>query len=123
MLIRRLRSSASKEEVMAPRAGTETRTVRFRTFRSYAEHQERMRRKALSTIEEDGIGPALDRCRVLADRIDAELREKKAEHLDIATLADFQVSLERAASVLKEQLRVGDNNDDYRPGQHERQNG
>jgi hypothetical protein len=108
---------------MAPRAGTETRTVRFRTFRSYAEHQGRMRRKALSTIEENGIGPALDRCRVLADRIDAELREKKAEHLDIATLADFQVSLERAASVLKEQLRVVTIIYDYRPGQHERRDG
>ena len=69
-----------------------------------------MTKRALASIEQSGAAAALERCRALAERIDAELREKKAEHLDIATLADFQVSLERAASVLKEQLRVGNNN-------------
>jgi hypothetical protein len=94
------KGSASKEEAMVPRGATATR---FRTFRSYAEHQERMKKKALSTIEENGVGAALERCRALAERIAAELREKKPEELDIAALAEFQVSLERAASVLHEQ--------------------
>jgi hypothetical protein len=108
-------SSASKDEAMAPRAATATR---FRTFRSYAEHQERMKKKALSTIEENGVGAALERCRALVERIDADLGDKKPEDLDIAALADFQVSLERAASVLSEQLHLsGDDDDDYQnPG-------
>jgi hypothetical protein len=102
------------------RAGTGERTVKFRSFRTYAEHQGRMTKRALASIEQSGAAAALERCRALAERIDAELREKKPEHLDIAALADFQVSLERAASVLKEQLRVGDDNDDYyRLGQQE----
>jgi hypothetical protein len=84
---------------MAPTATAET-TVRFRTFSSYAEHQGRMKKRALSSIEQNGIAAALERCRMLAQRIDAELREKKPEHLDAAALADFQVSLERASSVL-----------------------
>jgi hypothetical protein len=90
---------------MAPTATAET-TVRFRTFRSYAEHQGRMKKRALSSIEQCGIAAALERCRVLAHRIDAELREKNPERLDAAALADFQISLERAASVLNEQLRA-----------------
>jgi hypothetical protein len=88
------------------RTATAERTVKFRTFRSYAEHQGRMKERALSSIEESGIAAALERCRVLAERIDAELREKKPERLDIAALAEFQVSLERAAAVLNEQLRT-----------------
>ena len=35
---------------MVPRAKTATRPVKFRTFRSYAEHQERMKRNAASRI-------------------------------------------------------------------------
>jgi hypothetical protein len=88
------------------RTATAERTVKFRTFRSYAEHQGRMKERALSSIEQSGIAAALERCCLLAGRIDAELREKKPERLDIAALAEFQVSLERAASVLNEQLRT-----------------
>jgi hypothetical protein len=76
--------------------------IRFRTFRSYAPHQERMKKRALCTIEENGVAAALEKCRTLAERIDAELREKKLERLDTAALAEFQVSLERAASVLRQ---------------------
>jgi hypothetical protein len=45
---------------------------------------------------------ALDRCRVLAEQIDGDLRNKKCRHLfnNISLLAEFQVSIERAASVL-----------------------
>jgi hypothetical protein len=88
------------------RAETVARTVKFRTYRGYAEHQGRMKKRALSTIEESGVAAALERCCLLAERIDAELREKKSERLDIAALAEFQVSLERAASVLNEHLRT-----------------
>jgi hypothetical protein len=95
------------------RAGTGEGSAKFRTFRSYAEHQRRMTKRALASIEQSGVAAALERCRALAERIDSELREKRPEHLDIAALADFQVSLERAASVLNEQLRVGDDSDDY----------
>jgi hypothetical protein len=50
------------------RTATAERTVKFRTFRSYAEHQGRMKERALSSIEESGIAAALERCRVLAQR-------------------------------------------------------
>src|SRR3977135_2289431 len=83
-------------------AGTGERTVKFRSFRTYAEHQGRMTKRALASIEQSGAAAALERCRALAERIDAELREKKTEHLDTAALAEFQVSLERAASVLRQ---------------------
>jgi hypothetical protein len=61
-----------------------------------------MKKKALSSIEESGVAAALERCSALAERIDAELREKKPERLDIAALAEFQVSLEHAASVFRQ---------------------
>jgi hypothetical protein len=54
-----------------PRAETAARTVKFRTFRSYAEHQGRMKERALSSIEQSGIAAALERCRVLAQRTDS----------------------------------------------------
>jgi hypothetical protein len=73
-------------------AGTGERTDKFRSFRTYSEHQGRMTKRALASIEQSGAAAALERCRALAERIDAELREKKAEHLDIATLADFQLA-------------------------------
>jgi hypothetical protein len=73
------------------RAETAARTVKFRTFRSYAaHHQERMKKKALCTIEENGVAAALERCRVLAERIYAEFREKKPELLDIGLWLSFK---------------------------------
>jgi hypothetical protein len=79
-------------------------TVNFRKFKTYADDRERKERKALSVIEENGIAAALERCRALTDRINTELDGKKPGHLNIASLAEFQVALERAASVLNEQL-------------------
>jgi hypothetical protein len=41
---------------------------------------------------------------MLAHQIQTDLRHKKPEHfMNVMSLADFQVSLERAASVLKHQ--------------------
>jgi hypothetical protein len=60
----------------------------------------------LSAIEKAGIEAALDRCRALAQQIRGDLRNKSPEHLvSIWSLADFQVSLERAASVLEQKSR------------------
>jgi hypothetical protein len=81
-------------------------TVNFRKFKTYADDRERKERKALSVIEENGIAAALERCRALTDRINTELGGKKPGHLNIASLAEFQVALERAASVLNEQLGI-----------------
>ena len=53
-----------------------------------------------TAIEKAGTEAALDRCRALARRIQADLRHKKPEHfVNVMSLADFQVLLERAASV------------------------
>jgi hypothetical protein len=77
------------------------KTVNFRNFKAYADDRERKKRKAVSVIEESGVAAALERCRTLAAQIDAELSGKKLEQLNVGLLAEFQVSLERAASVLK----------------------
>jgi hypothetical protein len=86
-------------------AASAARTVNFRKFKTYAGDRERKKRKALSVIEENGIAAALERCRALTDRINTELGGKPG-HLNIASLAEFQVALERAASVLNEQLGI-----------------
>ena len=60
-------------------------------FENYLEHRKR--------IEE--VKAALNRCRALAQRIQYDLRNKKPEHFaDVWALADFQVALEHAASML-----------------------
>jgi hypothetical protein len=74
----------------------------FSEFEHYAKDRERKIRRALSEIEKRGAAAALDRCRVLADQINGDLRNKKFRQLfnNISLLAEFQVSIERAASVL-----------------------
>jgi hypothetical protein len=81
------------------RTGTAERTVRFRTFTSYAQHHTAAKNKALGSIEQNGAAAALERCRELAEQICAELRAKKPGRLDTRALAEFQVAIERAASV------------------------
>jgi hypothetical protein len=78
------------------------RRQQFSTFQSYLKDRERRIKRALSEIEKRGAAAALDKCRVLADQIDCGLRNKKFRHLfdNISLLAEFQVSIERAASVL-----------------------
>jgi uncharacterized protein YjaG (DUF416 family) len=75
-------------------------------FKSYLTERERMTIATLSAIEKAGVEAALDRCRALAHRIRGDLRNKRPEHfVSIWSLADFQVSLERAASVLEQKSR------------------
>ena len=71
-------------------------------FEEYVKSRERKINRALSEIEKRGAAAALDKCRVLAEQIDGDLRNKKRRHLfnNSALLAEFQVSIERAASVL-----------------------
>ena len=74
----------------------------FSKFEKYVKSRERKIKRALSEIEKRGAASALDTCRVLAEQIDGDLRNKKHRHLfnNISLLAEFQVSIERAASVL-----------------------
>jgi hypothetical protein len=74
-------------------------SVQFRTFTSYAQHHAAAKNKALGSIEQNGAAAALERCRELAQEIFVKLQAKKPGRLDIRALAEFQVALERAASV------------------------
>jgi hypothetical protein len=86
----------------APRLKSE----RNSDFETYLKERNRRTSAALSAIEKAGTEAALDRCRALAHRIQTDLRDKKPEHfMNVMSLADFQVSLERAASVLEHQSR------------------
>jgi hypothetical protein len=61
----------------------------------------------MSSIEQRGTEGVLDRCRVLADQINRDLRDQKSGHfVNIPSLADFQISLEHAASLLEENTEV-----------------
>jgi hypothetical protein len=74
-------------------------TVQFRTFTSYAQHHAAAKNKALGSIEQNGAAAALERCRELAQEICVKLQLKKSSRLDTRALAEFQVALERAASL------------------------
>src|SRR5262245_2463434 len=75
-------------------------------FKTYLNERQHMTTATLSTTEKAGIEAALDRCRALAHQIRSDLRNKRPEHfVSIWSLADFQVSLERAASVLEQRSR------------------
>jgi hypothetical protein len=71
-------------------------------FEEYVKSRERKIKRALSDFEKRGAAAALDKCRALAEQIDGDLRNKKRRHLfnNVSLLAEFQVSIERAASVL-----------------------
>jgi hypothetical protein len=55
---------------------------------------------AISAIRRTGPAAALDRCRVLADRINTILSERETEQL-ADTVSELQAYMERAAAVLK----------------------
>jgi glutathione S-transferase len=60
----------------------------------------------LDAIEKAAIEAALNRCRALARQIESKLRNKRPEHFaDKLSLADFCVSVQRAADVLKRKTR------------------
>ena len=61
---------------------------------------------SLDAREKAALEGALNRCRVLAAKIDDELCNKKSEHfVDKLVLADFCAALERAADVLGQESR------------------
>ena len=75
-------------------------------FETYLKERQRRTRTALTAIEKGGTEAALDRCRVLVHQIHDDLHHKKPEHfVNVMSLADFQLSLERAASVLEHESR------------------
>jgi len=60
----------------------------------------------LDAVEKAAVEAALNRCRGLATQIESRLRNKRPVHfVDKLSLADFYVSLERAAAVLGEHKR------------------
>jgi hypothetical protein len=63
----------------------------------------------LDEVEKAATKAALERCRVLADRISSELGKYKPEDfVNVSVLADFYASLEAAGSVLaREKQRRG----------------
>jgi hypothetical protein len=80
-------------------------------FQSYLKDRERRIKRLVAAIEKRGVEGALDRCRVLVDQINRDLRGKKCGHFvnDVSSLADFQVSIERAASLLDGTAAYGEN--------------
>ena len=75
-------------------------------FETYLKERQRRTRTALTAIEKAGTEAAIDRCRALVHQIHGDLRHKKPEHfVNVMSLADFQLSLERAASVLEHESR------------------
>jgi hypothetical protein len=75
-------------------------------FEAYLEEQRRGIKRSLSEIEKVGTETALNRCRELASEIQSRLHDRKPGHFgDVFSIADLQVSLERAASVLEHKSR------------------
>jgi hypothetical protein len=71
-------------------------------FEAYLKDRQENTFRSINEIERNGTQAALDRCRVLALRIQSELSSKNPDDfVDVLALADFQVSIERAASVLE----------------------
>ncbi len=88
--------------------------AQFFEFETYLKDRECKRETSSCPIEKAGTKAALDRCRMLADRIASELREKKPEHFaNILWLAEFQASLECAASVLEQDPDVRSQGESY----------
>jgi hypothetical protein len=77
-----------------------TRRVKAKERRPDLEDRDRMTAKALSAIRQTGTAAALEKCRGLADQINAKLSEIESKHF-VDTVMELQAYLERAAAVLK----------------------
>lgn len=78
-----------------------SQSEKFPDFEAYLQDLLRRSRRSISEIENKVKEDALERCRELAKEIKSILLQKKINRCtDVSSLADFQVSLERAASVL-----------------------
>jgi ERCC4-type nuclease len=75
-------------------------------FEVYLRESARRTKRSMFEIERTGTEAALNRCRELARQLQTELARKRTDHfVDMLSLADFQVSLERAAFVLEQKSR------------------
>jgi hypothetical protein len=74
-------------------------------FELYLAEVQHRARRSLSEIEKLGTDAALDRCRDLASQVQSQLKNLACHTVDIQSLADFQVSLERACLVLAQKSR------------------
>jgi hypothetical protein len=71
-------------------------------FEAYLKDRQDETFRSKNEIERNGTQAALNRCRVLALQIQAALSSKNPnDFVNLLALADFQVSIERAASVLE----------------------
>jgi hypothetical protein len=76
---------------------------------------------SLDAIEKAAVEAALNRCRGLAAQIESKLRNKRPVHfVDKLSLADFHASLERAATVLRQQKRQTQDTTEALPRMHSR---
>ena len=75
-------------------------------FEVYLRENAQRTKRSISEIERTGTDAALNRCRELARQLQTELaRKRTGNFVDVMSLADFQVSLERAAFVLEQKSR------------------
>jgi len=75
-------------------------------FEAYLRDSAHRVKKSNAEIERTGTEAALNRCRELARQLQAELSGKRRDDfVDVMSLADFQVSLERAAFVLEQKVQ------------------
>ena len=76
---------------------------------------------SLDAIEKAAVEAALNRCRGLATQIESKLRNRRPVHfVDKLSLADFHASLERAATVLRQQKRQTQDTTEALPPLHSR---
>jgi hypothetical protein len=79
-----------------------TRTVQPNEICGKGEDQEQMIEEAPSTIRKTGAAAALERCRMAADLIRAQLEAVNPEQFaDTSSVSDLEAFLGRAAAVLK----------------------
>jgi hypothetical protein len=89
--------------------GDMVKSVTFSEFEAYLEEQRRGIKRSLSQIEKLGTETALSRCRELACEIQSRLHNQVlGQTADVMSIADLQVSLERAASVLEHKWLSGE---------------
>src|SRR5262245_11608139 len=79
-----------------------TRTVKPNEIYGQGEDQEQMIEEALSAIRKIGAAAVLERCRMVADLIDAQLEGVNSEQFaNTSSVSDLEAFLGRAAAVLK----------------------
>jgi hypothetical protein len=80
------------------REAINTRTGKARKHKTDGKDRESMTEEALYAIGKTGTVAALEKCLVLVDAINAEL---KKDFADTSSVGELQAFLERAAAVLK----------------------